>query len=270
MKTKATYKYECPLLKPDCRLVWTLAAAAVLKLAMPHAVAAGFLGLGAPYSEKYDFTKVMSALEANRTEQTEVRKRGSVAIVVTSASGATVKAQKQGTGTWAYLFLTQFEGARAAVKTVTSAALRGRGLEIEPQSPIKLCIILDRFTVEKPHVKTHGFGPFSSEERNFSRFAFIEGQIQVLREGNTVYERKLAVQASREFGEKTAKIGEMSGLAGTLSGNKEENEGSRVLLVDLLQKYQNLLAADEQLLRALDGEDQAPVTSVKAEADGTR
>jgi hypothetical protein len=227
----------------------TILSAAVFTLFVTEA-RAGLLG--APYSEKFDFSKVMPKLEPTQVLNTNTSTP--VTLEVTSAPGATVKNQKQGTGSWAYLFLTQYPEAREAVKTVAADALRSRGMDPAAQSsPLKVSIVLDRFTVEKPHEKSKGFGPIRTQEKNFNRFAFIEGRLQVSKEGKVRYERQLAVQAARAFGEKADNLGKISPLAGMLVGKKESKDGSCELLIEVLQRFQNALIADEKLLGAMEG-----------------
>jgi len=152
------------------------------------------------------------------------------------------------------------------VQSSAAAALASKGIRNDPQSPKKLVLRLERFDYDErsDHGKTGGvMFPWQafSDHGGIVRKGFLDTAVKVLNaDGTTAYERRVSVEVSRKRGQLSSgvllasvAIAQVSPIAPNPEAvrEKEEKTVTADVLSDLFAKFQDELAADDDLLRAI-------------------
>lgn len=189
---------------------------------------------GGGAAKTYDFSKSNELVGKRPEMQASAKSMGSVLIDVVTSQDKVVPTK------WAYMDLTESASGHAAVKQATAAAFVSKGIESAPIAS----------TGKRVTISTKRFEAIYTDDEKV-RDVFLEGMIAVTLEGKELYSRKFDVRAERKFARTSSLIGWVSPLGGSLIRDGEDKEWNRSLFVEVLSKYQDLLAKDPELVNSL-------------------
>jgi hypothetical protein len=150
------------------------------------------------------------------------------------------------------------------IEQAASVALAAKGIRNDSQSPKKVLLQLERFDYdENSDRRKPGFEilPVFSNHDGVVRKGFLDVVVKVAQADGTIsYQRRVSVEVSRKRGQSSSGVLIASvaiALVSPIAPNpeavrkQEEQTVTADVLVDLFAKFQDDLAADEDLLRAI-------------------